>query len=92
VRTALRHFKDIYEWLCQRTRLRGQFCRQLGLDDVPNLRSFHEGEFLGKTTLKQHADAIVAGQVGRRNQGHVLANAEVNQVAGLGQDEKVSEL
>jgi hypothetical protein len=40
--------------------------------------SFDKCELLGKASLKQHANAIVAGHVGGGNQRNVLTDAQMN--------------
>src|SRR6516165_1373022 len=67
----------------------GSLCHP-GFHDVPDqtLRSFNEGELVRKAGFKQYANAIVAAHVGCRDESDVLSNAKVNQVEGLGQDEK----
>jgi len=42
--------------------------RDLGFDDATDqtLRPFDEGQMVGEATLKQHADTMVTGNIGRR--------------------------
>ncbi|HEX2973714.1 MAG TPA: hypothetical protein VHP11_15370, partial [Tepidisphaeraceae bacterium] len=50
---------------------------------------FSKGQFVCKAALKQHAYGMIAGHVGCRSQSHILTNAKVNEVNGLGQNEEV---
>ena len=65
-------------------------CRDPGLDHATNQVpcSFGEREMVGEATLKEHANAMVSGDIRGRNQGRVLRGAHMAQVIGLGQDEE----
>src|SRR6516165_3098053 len=53
------------------------------------LGPLHQDKFVGECALEQYAHAIVTREVGRRDERPVLSDTKVNQVADLGQDEKV---
>src|SRR5262249_43104643 len=62
----------------------------LGLNGVPNQPTgpLEKSHFVGKAALEKHPDAEMSGNVGHRNQRHVLCDAKVDQVVGLDQDEQ----
>jgi hypothetical protein len=71
--------------------LRCQFRCHLTLDEVSDQAacSFDKRELVGKAALKQYADAVMSGRVGRGDKRDVLAYAEMNQMIRLGQDIQV---
>ena len=63
----------------------------LVLDQVPDQTpgSFNERELVRKAGLEQDAHPVVAAHIGCLDESHVLCDTQVNQMEGLGQDEKV---
>ena len=49
------------------------------------MRSFGKCDFVGEAAFKQYTYAIVAGHISGDNQRHVSTDAQMNQLAGLGQ-------